>query len=233
MIYVDESNSIRMKSRIHLALALSKQGVDPAQISVKLALSKALHGCQSVLDVGCGVAPTLRQLGVPHCVGIEGYLPAVEEAKRRKTQDEIIHGNAGDLTRYFQPKQFDACIAMDVIEHLPKENGLKLMQDMKLIAKRKVVFFTPNGFLPQSHSANDDLEEHLSGWEAKEMARLGYHVFGMLGPKSLRGEYHRLKRRPLAFWGAVSLISQVLWVHHCPEKAAAIFCVKDVADSRC
>jgi SAM-dependent methyltransferase len=221
-----------MKGRIHLALTLLKHGADPSQIQIKLALRKALLGCNSVLDVGCGSAPTLRQLGVAHCVGLEGYQPAVEEARRRNTQDEIIHGNAGDLTRLFQPRQFDACIAMDVIEHLPKEAGLKLMRDMELIAKKKVVFFTPSGFLPQSHSANDDLEEHLSGWEAEEMSRHGYRVFGMLGPKNLRGEYHALKRRPAAFWGLVSFISQVSWIHRCPEKAAAILCVKNVADSR-
>jgi SAM-dependent methyltransferase len=221
-----------MKGRIHLAATLLKNGADPSQILIKLALRKALLGCESVLDVGCGSAPTLRQLGVPHCVGLEGYQPAFEEATRRKTQDEIIHGSAGDLTHYFQPGQFDACIAMDVIEHLPKEGGLKLMQDMELIAKKKVVLFTPNGFLHQSHSANDDLEEHLSGWEAEEMTRHGYRVLGMLGSKGLRGEYHVLKRHPRFFWGSVSLLSQVLWVHRHPEKATAILCVKDVADSR-
>ncbi|HUA67364.1 MAG TPA: class I SAM-dependent methyltransferase [Candidatus Saccharimonadales bacterium] len=221
-----------MKGRMHLVATLLNNGADPSQILIKMALRRALQECQSVLDVGCGFAPTLRQLGVPHCVGLEGYQPAVEEARRRKTQDEIIHGNAGDLTRHFQPGQFDACIAMDVIEHLPKEAGLKLMRDMELIARKKVVFFTPNGFLHQSHSANDDLEEHLSGWEPEEMTRHGYRVFGMLGAKGLRGEYHALKRRPRFFWGFVSLLSQALWVHHQPEKATAILCVKDVANSR-
>jgi hypothetical protein len=57
----------------------------------------------------------------------------------------------------------------------------------------------------------------------------GYEVFGMLGPKSLRGEYHLLKRRPKVFWGIVSALDQVVRIHHRPEKAAAILCIKTLS----
>jgi hypothetical protein len=109
---------------------------------------------------------------------------------------------------------------------LPKEDGLKLMRDMETIAKRKVVFFTPNGFLPQRQAHDSDLQAHFSGWEAEEMKRHGYDVIGMLGPKSLRGEYHLLTRRPKILWGMASILSQILWVQRHPEKAAAILCIK-------
>jgi predicted TPR repeat methyltransferase len=221
-----------MKSQTGLTLSLLKHGADPGQILVKLALRKAILGCETVLDVGCGSTPTLRQLGVSHCVGMEGYLPAFEDAQRQNTQDEIICGDVRDLASHFKPRQFDACIAMDVIEHLSKTDGLKLMSDMELIAKKKVVFFTPNGFLSQRQAADSDLQAHLSGWEAEEMERHGYNVMGMLGPKSLRGEYHKLKRRPAIFWGLVSTMDQMLWVHRRPEKAAAILCVKTLSNSR-
>ncbi len=218
-----------MKSLVSLTLSLVKQGADPGQVLVKLALRKALLGCATVLDIGCGTAPTLRQLGVPHCVGLEGYPPEFEKAQRLKTQDEIICGDLRNLTHYFKPGQFDACIALDVIEHLPKEEGLKLMREMELIAKKKVIFFTPNGFLPQKQSADSDLQAHFSGWEANEMKGHGYDVLGMLGPKSLRGEYHALKRRPKVFWGIVSTLDQIVRIHRRPEKAAAILCIKTVA----
>lgn len=215
-----------MKSPANLTFSLLKQGSDPGQILVKLALRKALLGCETVLDIGCGPAATLRQLGVSHCVGIEGYRPAFEEAQRRKTQDQIICGDLRNLTQYFKPGQFDACIAMDVIEHLTKEDGLKLMREMELIAKKKVVFFTPNGFLPQRQADDSDLQAHFSGWAAEEMKGHGYDVRGMLGPQSLRGEYHAIKRRPKAFWGIVSTLDQVFRIHRHPAKAAAILCIK-------
>jgi hypothetical protein len=216
----------KMRSRLGLIVALLKTRHDPNQILVKLALRKALLGCESVLDVGCGPSLAMRYLGVPHAVGVEGYLPAREEARRKGTHDQIIHADVRDLTCHFQPRQFDACVALDLIEHLTKEDGLKLMQDLEMIGRKKVVFFTPNSFLPQGHSVNDDLEQHLSGWEAEEMRRYGYRVIGQLGPKCLRGEGHALKRRPAVFWGLVSLLAQILWAHRHPEKAAAILCVK-------
>jgi hypothetical protein len=220
-----------MKSQVNLTLSLLKQGADPGQIQVKLALRKALLGCQTVLDVGCGAAPTMRQLEVPHCSGLEGYRPDLEKAKNLNTQDELIFGDVRELTTLFKPGQFDACIAMDVIEHLPKADGVKFMRDMELIAKKKVVIFTPNGFLSQRQSANSDLQAHFSGWETDEMKGFGYEVEGMLGPKNLRGEYHALKNRPAIFWAMVSTLNQMLWVHRQPEKAAAILCTKKLSNS--
>ena len=62
---------------------------------------------------------------------------------------------------------------------------------------------------------------------ADEMRSKGYRVLGMYGPKSLRGEYHMIKRNPRAFWLLVSLMGHYLRTRTRPEKAAAIFCVKE------
>lgn len=212
-----------------LALEWLGQGIDPAAILVRLAVRKQLLGCQRVLDVGCGSSSLLRSLGVPHPVGIEGYAPSVETARRLNTHDQIIHGDVRELDRHFQPKAFDACVSMDVIEHLHKPDGVKLMQDMESIAVKKVVLFTPSGFLPQRHAADDDLQEHLSGWAPSEMAGHGYRVTGFLGPKKLRGELHVIKYRPRVLWGMISLLGHFLWTRGHPEKAAAILCVKNLA----
>lgn len=217
-----------MRTRAQLILNLLKNKHDPSQILVKLALRDALAGCKSVLDVGCGASPTMREIGVARSVGAEGYRPSIERALKEKLQDEMVECDIRQLSKHFMPRQFDACVAMDVIEHLNKADGLELMKSMEAIAKKRVVFFTPNGFLPQRHAANDDLEEHLSGWDPAEMRGFGYRVTGLLGPKKLRGEYHSLKKRPAAFWGIVSLAGQCFWTKTHPETAAAIFCVKNL-----
>src|SRR6185437_4825793 len=218
-----------MRSAISLMGALLKQKSDPAEMAVKLKLRKTLVGCQSVLDIGCGASPTMRQLGIPKIIGVEGYKPSADRARQLKTHDEIIETDVRQLNQCFQPKQFDACVALDVIEHLEKADGLKLMQSMESIAKKTVIFFTPSGYLPQRRTANDDLQEHLSGWEPDEMRSYGYRVSGLLGPKKLRGEYHAIKGRPRIFWGIVSLAGHIFWTHNHPEKAAAILCIKDLA----
>lgn len=218
-----------MKSQINLILSLRRQGLDPNAILVWLALRKALLGCNSVLDVGCGVSGKLRELGVPNTTGFEGYLPDFEKAKRLNTHDHLVQGDAHELSRHFQPLQFDAVMALDVIEHFTKDGGLKLMQDMEKVARKKVIFLTPNGFLPQRQSAEGDLQAHLSGWDPAEMKRFGYEAIGQLGPKILRGEGHVLKHRPAAFWGVMSLIGQIAWSQYHPNQATAILCVKDLS----
>jgi SAM-dependent methyltransferase len=218
-----------MKSRIRLIFQLLKNRVDPNAMLLRLALLDALAGCDSVLDVGCGISGILRELDVPKTTGFDGYQPDLDKAKSQNTHQEYVLGDARKLADYFQPKEFDACIALDVIEHLTKEDGLKLMQSMEKLAKKTVILFTPSGFLPQRNSVEGDLQVHLSGWEPAEMSNYGYVVTGLLGPKTLRGEGHMLKKRPAVLWAMVSFFCQVLWTKRQPAKAAAIFCVKSFA----
>jgi len=215
-----------MRNRISLIYLLLKQGFDPSAIATRLALRQALENCDNVLDVGCGCSMNMRWLGVKHPVGIEAHQPSCEKARKQNTHDELVHGDVCALDQYFQPGQFDACIALDVIEHLTKEDGIKLIEQMERIAKHKVIFLTPSGFLPQHSFDNNDLQEHLSGWEASEMQARGYKVIGLLGPKGLRGEQHVLKGSPKIFWGLISLLGHIFWTRSRPSKAAAILCIK-------
>jgi len=214
------------QGRIPLVLTLLRRGVAPSQIVTLLQIRRALRTCREVLDVGCGPDSALSLLGFERLEGIEGYLPSVEAAKQKHTHHQVVLGDVRFLERHFRAGQFDACVALDLIEHLTKKDGRKLMEAMESIARSKVVFLTPNGFLPQSHAEKADLQEHLSGWEAAEMRRLGYAVAGVLGPKSFRGEYHHLKRRPQALWGVLSLLGHFFYTRWAPSRAAAILCVK-------
>ena len=211
-------------------IARLKERFDPNSALCGRALRNSLSGCDSVLDIGCGASGRLRRLGIRNTTGFEGYKPDYEKAKLLKTHDHLVHGDARELSNIFKPGQFDACVAVDVIEHFTKEDGLKLMQDMERIARKKVVFFTPKGFMSQMHvTAEDDLQMHLSGWEPAEMRGYGYEVIGQLGPQSLRGEGHNLKRRPAVFWSLVSLLGQITWAHSHPDQAAAILCIKKLS----
>ena len=75
-----------------------------------------------------------------------------------------------------------------MIEHLEKSDGFKLIQIMESIAKKKVIIFTPNGFLRQEGVFDSNpWQEHVSGWEINEMEKLGFTVKGHGGHKTLRG----------------------------------------------
>ncbi len=58
---------------------------------------------------------------------------------------ELILGDARGLDRYSKPGQFDTVVSLSVIEHLTKEEGLRMMRSMEKVASRKVIFYTPRG----------------------------------------------------------------------------------------
>lgn len=216
-----------MRSRLDIIQTLRQQGASPSRIWTLLQLRRALSGCDSVLDIGCGSDSALSIFGLETLVGFEGYGPSVEAARAKRTHQEIIMGKVQNLASHFATNQFEACIAIDVIEHMTKQEGLQMLSSMERIASKRSIILTPNGFLPQGHTDKADLQVHLSGWEPAEMGRLGYRVVGVLGPKRLRGEYHRLLHSPDWFWGTASLVCQIICSNWAPSTATAILCVKE------
>jgi len=188
-------------------------------------LRKALSGCRTVLDVGCGCSSTLRDLGVPYPVGIDLYETSIRQARERGTHRELFCGDIRDLPRYFRPRQFEACVALDVIEHLNEAEGYRLLEQMEEIACRRVAIFTPVGFLPQNHREAGDFQEHLSGWKPEQLRDRGYTVIGCLGWKRLRGEGHAL-RQPKNVCGWMAYFTHVIWTRNFPGSAAAMPCIK-------
>src|SRR5215471_5179954 len=148
---------------------------NPTLLPLIKEMRSCTRGCSTVLDVGCGNSSPLRYLPDVHLVGIDGYPPAVEEARDLRTHDELLVGNVLRLADLFADRRFDCCFAMDVIEHLKKEDGWRMLEDMERLATRYVVIFTPNGFVPQ-RSKDGDLQEHLSGWVPEKMRQRGYRV---------------------------------------------------------
>jgi len=206
--------------------SLVKEAAHPASLVLVLELKKSLRGCQTVLDLGCGCNSPARFLPQDSkLVGMDGYAPDLEQARRRSTHDELIQGDIREAVGLLGGRRFDACIAMDVIEHLTKEDGWKMLKAMEQIATKRVVIFTPNGFVPQ-FSNDGDLQQHLSGWEIEEMRNRGYQVLGMHGPRSLRGEKAVLKYRPQAIWGGVSVFCHYAYTRQYPQSAFSIFCLK-------
>ncbi len=214
------------ESKLRLSWRLLRQGWDPGSILFLFQLQSILKDCRSVLDIGCGPASVVHLLDFEHSVGLDGYEPSIIQARKAGTHKELVQGDVREVGKRFSPKQFDCCIALDVIEHLQKDEGYRLLADMERIAARKVLLLTPNGFLPQRNRQSGELQEHQSGWEPNEMEQRGFRVSGLLGHKKLRGEYHVVRFRPKWVWSGVSLLTHFFWTRFQPTQAAAILCVK-------
>ena len=132
----------------------------------------------TVLDVGSGYAP---QAYVPyrHCTCIEPH-PEMFDAMRfdyGSRPERWVLYNCDWATFYPTQKPglwtFDCVTAFDVIEHMPKDEGLRFLQQAQSIARQQVIIHTPLGFYPQDFSngrllengiPGRDWQTHKSGW---------------------------------------------------------------------
>lgn len=184
-----------------------------------------LSDCKTILDLGCGDNSPIRFLQTK-TYGIDASREAISIAKKKKTHDILKVMDVKRACDYCKSKSFDAVVALDVIEHLRKDAGEKLIKDMEKIAKKRVIIFTPNGFVPQKGKTIYD--SHLSGWTDMELRNKGYKVFGIYGPKRLRGDYHKIKFEPEFFWTIISELIQWTYIYNNPQNAAALLCIKDI-----
>lgn len=195
-------------------------------------LKRETMGCQSLLDVGCGVDSPVQYLSRDmRRVGVDVFAPAIEESKRRGIHSEYHEMNIGDIGTKFAPESFDCVLASDVIEHVTKEDGLTLMKNMELLAKHKVIIFTPRGFVPQDEHEGNPWQKHLSGWEVKEMQDYGYQVIGISGLKAVWNiKFLWSKREDANIF--VRILRKILvdvtqlYARSHPEQAYQIMCVK-------
>jgi SAM-dependent methyltransferase len=186
-------------------------------------LRTELADCESVLDLGCGPESGIAQCAIPFSVGVELYEPWLIESQRKSIHSEYI---LADIRRIdFKPKSFDAVLAIEVLEHLTKQEGYELITKMEGWAKKKIIITTPNGYAKQNPSEGNLLQEHKSGWRTQELVQLGFKVRGIEGWKELRGYQGVVKYKPAFVWGRISDLTQKMTYYY-PGLAFRLLAVK-------
>lgn len=222
------SNSQRKEEE--MLKKISQALFDPFFDQCAKELRKEIVGsCDSILDVGCGGSSpiSLFSADLRHAVGVDGHAPSIARSREAGIHHEYHQMSALDIGKQFPERSFDCVLLCDLVEHLPKAESLRLIAIAERIAKKKVIIFTPNGFLRQGERDENPYQVHVCGWEVDEMKQLGYHVIGINGWKPLRTEEARIAWWPRFFWGKVSLLTQPLVLER-PEWAFHLFCVKKI-----
>jgi predicted SAM-dependent methyltransferase len=149
---------------------LDKEQLFPTVIS-------KLEQVDVVLDIGCGIMPQryIRPLVHICCEPFVQYVDHLMDKVKNEYDRNyvVIHANWAEAVKLFPPKSVDTVILVDVIEHLEKEEALRLLKETEKLVRRQLAIFTPIGFLPQSHPDGKDAwgldggqwQEHKSGWQ--------------------------------------------------------------------
>src|SRR6185369_16834090 len=117
---------------------------DPKPDYLKI-IEEETKDCRTLLDVGCGGFSPLKDINkkMQKSVGVDVFKPSIDAAKERRPHKENRVLDILKLRSFFKDKSFDCIVALDLIEHLTKEEGNKLLKDLEKIARKKVIIFTP------------------------------------------------------------------------------------------
>lgn len=195
-------------------------------------LRKELHGCSTFLDLGCGCNSVLARTHSlstgTFSVGVEIFEPYLQESRRKQIHSHYIQADVRMIE--FKPKSFDAVVAIELLEHLTKDEGTELLNKMKGWARKKIIITTPNGYISQGSYDGNPAQEHKSGWGVDELKGHGFRVFGMNGWKRLRGPQGVIRYKPTFLWTRVSDVTQKITYYY-PGIAFQLLAVKQVKET--
>lgn len=129
----------------------------------------------SLLDIGPGIRPqTLIDCNTHLC--FEPYDEYASILRGEHPRLLVIQGTWADAVRVVPAGSVDTVVLLDVIEHLRKDEGRRLLDATIAIARCQVVVFTPLGFMPQGETEDKDAwglsgtdwQVHRSGWTPED-----------------------------------------------------------------
>lgn len=136
----------------------------------------------TIADVGCGLATASRRLPCKKLLAVDIYEPYLEIINKRKDKHvETICLNIREFPDYIRKYNLKIDIALlgDVIEHLEKEDALKLIKGLKETINKRIIIFVPVGICPQDEDPwgfNNPYHKHLSQWRPADLEQLGFKV---------------------------------------------------------
>lgn len=104
--------------------------------------------------------------------GYAGYLTAVHDY----SYNNLMIGNALELLPTLNDKTYDLVLAVDILEHFEKEQGIAFLQECRRVSRGSVLVSTPKDFIAQEVLANP-LENHRSHWSEKDLRLCGFDFF--------------------------------------------------------
>lgn len=191
-------------------------------------LKRDLADCESILELGCGSNSPIIRIGYGHKTDtVDIFEPYIEKHNRNHDYRECHQADI--LEMRFPEKKYDAVVMLDVLEHLPRDivERTKLMERMEQCAKKKVIFFTPNGYVENDLVDGDEHQAHVSAWEPIDYQKRGYKVHGATGIRWVLGKASLPKYHPYSVFAIVAMCSMPV-IYNRPEIGWHSYAVREI-----
>lgn len=163
------------------------------------AISTLDFNSKTLADLGCGFgrwAHLIRSEVDKHghnayIVGCDIHRPYLEETRKYNPYDDLVVCDVRNLP--FRKKSFDVTIALEVIEHVTKQEGVTLLSNLENLTRDIVIVSTPYGYYPQGKERNNIYEIHRSAWHPEDFQEKGYKTFNCGLGNDLENLAHKLR----------------------------------------
>lgn len=133
-----------------------------------------------VLDLGPGICPQPFIKPRVH-ICVDAHRPYLEHLNQKLGKNRnyvLINAKWDQLIAMLPDKSVDTVVALDFIEHLEKQDGLKMLGEAERVARQQIVVGTPQGFYQQSYDDPNKPDRwgmdggywqtHRSGWDFED-----------------------------------------------------------------
>ena len=196
-------------------------------------LRNSIGNPKTVLDLGCGEGTLMQFVSDGknwQITGIEIYKKAIDVARKRNAYCKLIQGDLLKTIKNNLKSKYDVVFFSQVIEHVTRSQGEKILDEIEKLAKKRIIVGTPRGFMEQPHEFLDGNphQVHKSGWSIEDFTSRGYEVYG-IGFWPI-WSHHGLGRNANKFGIIVSNIISYLmspFVYFFPILGAGIIAIKN------
>lgn len=148
-------------------------------------LKVSIGHARTILDLGCGDGTLMELLSRGEnwqITGIDIYGKDIESAGKRNVYKRLIKGDLlKTISKNNLKSKYDVVFFSQVIEHVTRNQGEKILSEIEKLAKKRIIIGTPRGFMEQPHEFLDDnpYQVHQSGWSIEDFTSRGYQVYGV------------------------------------------------------
>lgn len=149
---------------------------------------------RTLIDVGCGrgiIGALMRIYREPkRLVGVDVFQPYLNFCRKFNLYDEVYCLDLRKVPLPLKGKEFDVVTCIEVLEHLPRKDGEKLLDEIERLA-RLVIVTTPTTFFSQRDFDDNPFQKHISSWTLADFRKRNYDVKGI-------GEF-RIRRKRIRY----------------------------------